>query len=83
MQRKRAAFRGMKVPLLLRGKKKKHVNSLLSGPNLSYKRLHIFSFVLSRLRECLVSFLQFVVAYFFCQKVSEAYWDHLKVYAAH
>lgn len=49
----------------------------------SQKRLHIFSFVLFRLRECLVSFLQFVVACFFCQKVLEAFWDHLKVYAEH
>ena len=81
MQSKRAAFRGMKVPLPVR--EKKHVNSLQPRPNLGFKRLHIFSFVLSRLRECLVSFLQFVVAYFFCQKVFEAYWDHLKVYAEH
>lgn len=63
--------------------KKKKVNSSQPRPNLSYKRLHIFSFVLFRLRECLVSFLQFVVACFFCQKVLEAFWDHLKVYAEH
>lgn len=47
---------------------KTHVNSLQPRPNQSYKGLHIFSFVLSRLRECLVSFLQFVVAYFFLPK---------------
>lgn len=76
MQRKRAAFIEMKVLLLMH---EKNVNPL--QPKLSYKRLHIFSFVLSRLRECLASFLQFLVAYFFCQKVFEAYWDHLKVYA--
>lgn len=46
----------------------KKVNSLQPRPNQSYKGLHIFSFVLSRLRECLVSFLQFVVAYFFLPK---------------
>lgn len=83
MRRKRAAFRRMFLYYFMKKKKKKHVNSLQSRPNLRYKRLHIFSFVLSRLRECLVSFLQFVVAYFFWQKVFEAYWDHLKVYAEH
>lgn len=39
-----------------------------SGPNLSYKRLHTFSFVLSRLRECLVSFFTVCGSLFFLPK---------------
>ncbi len=81
MQRKRAAFRRMKVPLLVH---EKNMLTLCSpDPIRVIKDFIYFLFVLSRLRECLVSFLQFVVAYFFCQKVFEAYWDHLKVYAEH
>lgn len=60
--RERAAFTGM---FLHHRMKKRHVNSLQTRLDLTYKRLHIFSFVLFRLTECLVSFLQFVVAYFF------------------
>lgn len=42
----------------------------LCSPDLRYKGVHIFSFVLFRLRECLVSFffLQFLVAYFSAKK---------------
>lgn len=81
MQRKRELL--LEEGSLTRAWRKKKLTPCSPEPNQSYKRLHIFSFVLSRLRECLVSFLQFAVAYFFHQKVFEAYWDHLKVYAEH
>lgn len=59
----------MDVLLLVCVTKKKEKSVSLCSTDLKYKRLHIFSFVLFRLRECLVSFyFTVLVAYFSAQK---------------